>query len=248
MKHHETLNVNLETQNRLLTPHFALNEFTESPTARKHGIANVPSAEAVDNLKRLCENTLEPLREALQLPVVITSGFRTKALNDLLAHSSERSQHMQGQAADFYVGEGPVSGSKIQDCPSGESAHARDNSSKLGSPLAQSQTSGDLNRRQTESRLSSLEESQGAKEEDEVKHETGESSLKPETPRQRLIKAFRLIITSEQIDYDQLILYPTFIHVSYVSKEKNRRTILLGMRNGKLGYGKCSVQNALKIE
>ncbi len=222
MKHHETLNVNLETQNRLLTPHFALNEFTESPTARKHGIANVPPAEAVDNLKRLCENTLEPLREALQLPVVITSGFRTKALNDILAHASERSQHMQGQAADFYVGEGSVSRSKIQD-------------------------SSDLNRRQTESLLSSLEEGQGAKEEDEVKHETGESSLKLETPRQRLIRAFRLIIQNDAIDYDQLILYPTFIHVSYVSKEKNRRTILLGMRNGKLGYGKCSIKNALTI-
>ena len=211
-------------KNEMFTPHFSLLEFTESPTARKHGIANVPPAEAVDNLKRLCENTLEPLREALQLPVVITSGFRTKALNDILAHASERSQHMAGQAADFYVGEGPVSGSKIQDCPSGESAHARDNSSKLGSPLAQSQTSSDL------------------------QLETGESSLKPEMPRQRLIKAFRLIIQNEAIDYDQLILYPTFIHVSYVSKEKNRRTILLGMRNDKLGYGKCSVDNALKIQ
>ena len=57
-------------------------------------------------MKRLCENTLEPLRETLQLPVVITSGFRTKTLNDILAHASERSQHMAGQAADFYVGEG----------------------------------------------------------------------------------------------------------------------------------------------
>lgn len=188
MKHHETLNVNLETQNRLLTPHFALNEFTESPTARKHGIANVPPAEAVDNLKRLCENTLEPLREALQLPVVITSGFRTKALNDLLAHSSERSQHMQGQAADFYIGQGPVTSSKVQG-----------------------------------------------------------SSVQSDSRRELLIKAFRLIITSEQIDYDQLILYPSFIHVSYVSRERNRRTILLGMRNGKLGYGKCSFKNALKI-
>ena len=92
--------------NILLSPHFRLDEFTKSPTACKHGIANVPPAEAVDNLKRLCAGTLEPLREALGLPVVITSGFRTKALNDLLAHSSERSQHMQGQAADFYVGEG----------------------------------------------------------------------------------------------------------------------------------------------
>ena len=162
----------------LLSPHFCLDEFTKSSTAIKHGIQNNPPQEAVENLRRLCANTLEPLREELGLPVVITSGFRTKALNDLLAHSSERSQHMQGQAADFYV-------------------------------------------------------------------TPGQSGL---SRRELLIKAFRLIITSEQIDYDQLILYPSFIHVSYVSRERNRRTILLGMRNGKLGYGKCSVQNALKIQ
>lgn len=167
-------------KNEMFTPHFSLLEFTESPTARKHGIANVPPAEAVDNLKRLCENTLEPLREALQLPVVITSGFRTKALNDILAHASERSQHMAGQAADFYIGWG--------------------------------------------------------------------QRLKGLSARELLIKAFRMIIQNDAIDYDQLILYPTFIHVSYVSRERNRRTILLGMRNGKLGYGKCSVENALKIQ
>ena len=75
-------------------------------------------------------------------------------------------------------------------------------------------------------------------------------TLNPAKPTRRelLIKAFRLIILDESIDYDQLILYPSFIHVSYVSRERNRRTILLGMRNGKLGYGKCSVQNALKIQ
>ena len=165
-------------QKQVLSPHFCLDEFTKSSTAIKNGIQNNPPQEAVENLRRLCANTLEPLREELGLPVVITSGFRSKALNDLLAHSSERSQHMRGQAADFYVA-------------------------------------------------------------------PGESGL---SRRELLIKAFRLIITSEQIDYDQLILYPTFIHVSYVSRERNRRTILLGMHNGKLGYGKCSVQNALKIQ
>ena len=164
--------------NMLLSPHFCLDEFTKSSTAIKNGIQNNPPQEAVENLRRLCANILEPLREELGLPVVITSGFRTKTLNDLLAHSSERSQHMQGQAADFYVAPGQ----------SGLSRH------------------------------------------------------------ELLIKAFRLIITCEQIDYDQLILYPSFIHVSYVSRERNRRTILLGMHNGKLGYGKCSVQNALKIQ
>lgn len=171
-------------QNISLSPHFKLREFTESTTAQKHGIENVPSEEAVENLKRLCEHTLEPLREALQLPVLITSGFRTKALNSLLAHASDKSQHMLGQAADFYVGQDPVSSSKVQ-VPS---------------------------------------------------------------RRELLIKAFRQIILDEGIDYDQLILYPTFIHVSYASKERNRHTILLGKRDGKLGYGKCTVANALKIE
>jgi hypothetical protein len=177
-----------ESNNQLLSPHFELSEFIESPTARKHGIDNTPPPEAVENLKRLCQGNLEPLREELGLPVVITSGFRTKALNNLLAHSSERSQHMQGQAADFYVAE----------------------------PKDLNLESGTLN------------------------------PAKP-TRRELLIKAFRLIIQSEQIDYDQLILYPTFIHVSYVSRERNRHTILLGNHVGKLGNGKCSVQNALRI-
>ena len=166
------------TSNISLSPHFCLDEFTKSSTAMKHGIKNTPPQEAVDNLRALCQGCLEPLREALRLPVVITSGYRTKALNSMLAHSSERSLHMLGQAADFYVA-------------------------------------------------------------------PGQSGL---SRRELLIKAFRLIILDESIDYDQLILYPSFIHVSYVSRERNRRTILLGMRNGKLGYGKCSIQNALKIE
>lgn len=168
-------------QNILLSPHFKLREFTESSTAQKHGIENIPGDEAVENLKRLCEHTLEPLREALQLPVVITSGFRTKALNSLLAHASDKSQHMAGQAADLYIGW------------------------------------------------------------------NGSDEERP-SRRGLLIKAFRQIILDEGIDYDQLILYPSFIHVSFASKERNRHTILLGKRDGKLGYGKCSVANALKIE
>jgi hypothetical protein len=91
------------TNDIFLSPHFKLSEFVVSETASRHGIDNTPPEEAVENLRRLCQGTLEPLREALQLPVVITSGYRTKALNDRLAHSSERSQHMQGCAADFYV-------------------------------------------------------------------------------------------------------------------------------------------------
>jgi hypothetical protein len=175
-------------KNQYLSPHFTLQEFTESATAKKYGIVNEPPQEAVENLKRLCEGTLEPLREKLGLPIIITSGFRTKALNSILAHASSTSQHMRGEAADLYVG----SGLTVQ-----------------GSGFSR---------------------------------------------RELLIKAFREILQGSmdspqgrKIDFDQLILYPTFIHVSYVSKEKNRRGILLARSDGKLGYGRITLSNALKI-
>lgn len=173
-------------QNQKLSPHFTLAEMCESQTAQEHGIANIPSPEAVANLRRLCEGTLEPLREAIGLPIIITSGFRTKALNDKLAHASDRSQHMEGCAADFYVSS---AGSRVQ----------------------------------------GVQEVQGA------------------SRRELLIKAFREILQNPKIDFDQLILYPNFIHVSFVSKEKNRRGILIGRSDGKLGYGRITLSNALKI-
>ena len=83
-------------QNIQLSPHFELREFTESATAREYGIVNEPPPEAVENLKALCVNTLEPLREALGLPIIITSGYRCKALNELITHHSTRSQHRTG--------------------------------------------------------------------------------------------------------------------------------------------------------
>ena len=98
-----------------LSPHFELREFTESATARGYGIVNEPPPEAVENLKALCVNTLEPLREALGLPIIITSGYRCKALNELITHHSTRSQHRTGEAADFWVqGSRPELGSRFK--------------------------------------------------------------------------------------------------------------------------------------
>ena len=196
------------TNDIFLSPHFKLSEFVVSETASRHGIDNTPPEEAVENLRRLCQGTLEPLREALQLPVVITSGFRTKALNDRLAHSSERSQHMQGCAADFYV-------------------------SSAGS-MRRSRGSMGL---WPGSRFNAAE----------PRFKVQGSKIKVQGRRELLITAFRLIITSPEIDYDQLILYPNFIHVSYVSKERNRHNILKARSNGKLGYGKLSYANAILL-
>lgn len=161
--------------NTLLTPHFALREFTKSATAMKHGIDNRPTPEVVENLKRLCLHTLEPLREKLELPIIITSGYRTKALNDIIVHASRKSQHMTGQAADFYIPE----------------------------------VSGNLSH------------------------------------RERLILAFRTIITNPEVDFDQLILYPNFIHVSFVSKETNRHNIMTAQGDGK--YCRLTRENALML-
>lgn len=172
--------------NIILSPHFCLHEFTESPTARKHGIENSPPMEAVENLQRLCLGTLEPLRESLGLPIIITSGYRSKRLNDILLHSAHRSQHLVGSAADFYVGWSVPSSSRGHTSQSGLSA------------------------------------------------------------RERLIEAFRMILTSPSIDFDQLILYPNFIHVSYVSPEANRHYIMTANIHGQ--YRRITKDVALTIE
>jgi len=212
------------------TPHFELKEFTESATARRHGIANEPSFEAVENLKALCVFTLEPLREELGLPLIITSGYRTKALNSLLVGHSNKSQHMEGCAADFYVAQGPVSGSRFQ--VSGVKSQVSGSRSQVSGVKSQVSGSKHLN----------LETGASP-----MKLETGASPMKLETSSRRelLIRAFRLIITSEIIDYDQLILYPTFIHVSYVSRAKNRHK--LTKANGHGTYCALTREAALSL-
>jgi len=172
-------------KNTLLSPHFAQHEFCESRTAEMYGIDNTPTPEVLLNLSILCKGTLEPLREALGMPVVITSGYRCKELNDMVSHRSPNSQHVKGQAADFYIG---------WNHPMGSRGPATDTS---------------------------------------------------EAHRKRLIKAFCLILTNESIDFDQLILYPTFIHVSYVSPCQNRHSIMTAAANGR--YKGVTREEAIKI-
>ena len=85
-----------------LTENFTLNELVYSTTAEKNKIDNRPSVQVIANLKSLCENVLQPLRNALGCPIVITSGFRCAKLNKLVDGASN-SGHLYGQAADFIV-------------------------------------------------------------------------------------------------------------------------------------------------
>lgn len=65
-------------------------------------IDNTPDAEVIENLRNLCTKVLEPLREHLGQPVVITSGFRSKRLNETVG-GVKNSQHLRGEAADLMV-------------------------------------------------------------------------------------------------------------------------------------------------
>ena len=88
--------------NMQLSEHFELAEFLVSETAARRGIANEPTPEIIDNLRRLCQLVLEPLRVKLVRPVVITSGYRSLALNRAVG-GSPTSHHRQGRAADLIV-------------------------------------------------------------------------------------------------------------------------------------------------
>lgn len=83
----------------LLSKNFSLAEFTVSQSASRLGIDNTPSALVLDNLKYLAEN-LELVRELLGTPILISSGYRSPALNKAIK-GSKTSQHVFGQAADF---------------------------------------------------------------------------------------------------------------------------------------------------
>lgn len=85
-----------------LTANFSLHEFLRSQTAARHGISMDPPVDVIDNLRRLCVDILQPYRDAVGLPVAITSGYRPPKLNELIGGSTT-SAHMDGRAADFVV-------------------------------------------------------------------------------------------------------------------------------------------------
>ena len=86
-----------------LSKNFTLEEFIRSRTAESMGIDNVPKdEEVIENMKALCLEVLQPLRDYVGAPIHINSGYRCKALNEAL-DGVKGSQHLTGQAADIHV-------------------------------------------------------------------------------------------------------------------------------------------------
>ena len=72
--------------------YFTLEEMTASPTARRLGIDNTPTPDAVIALHNLVKEVLDPLREAWGAPIVVTSGYRCPKLNSCVG-GVRMSQH-----------------------------------------------------------------------------------------------------------------------------------------------------------
>jgi hypothetical protein len=84
--------------------YFSIKELCRSVKAKKLGIDNTPTDNAVENMTRLIKVVLDPLREAYGQPITVNSGYRSPALNQVTKGASKNSQHLTGEAADITVG------------------------------------------------------------------------------------------------------------------------------------------------
>lgn len=85
-----------------LSLNFTLDELTVSQTAARLGLSNVPPAAVVSELRRLATTVLQPLRDRLGRPVVVSSGYRSPAVNTAVG-GAVASAHLSGRAADITV-------------------------------------------------------------------------------------------------------------------------------------------------
>lgn len=83
-----------------LSEHLDLKEVTASDMAKRKGISNEPTPEHLENFKKLAENIFEPIRKHFGEPIFISSGYRSKALNEAIGGSLS-SQHCSGEAIDI---------------------------------------------------------------------------------------------------------------------------------------------------
>ena len=81
---------------------FTISEFIHSNTAIERHINNMPDISSLDCLLDLIFYLLQPLRDRLGRPIIITSGYRCSQLNKAIGGVAN-SQHTKGQAADIKV-------------------------------------------------------------------------------------------------------------------------------------------------
>jgi hypothetical protein len=83
-----------------LSENLSLAEVIRSESAKRKGISNMPTAEHIENFKLLAKNIFQPIREYFNIPINISSGYRSAALNKVIG-GSKTSQHCTGEAIDI---------------------------------------------------------------------------------------------------------------------------------------------------
>ena len=90
-----------------LSKNFTYEEFIRSSTAERMGIDNRPKTKeeekkVIENLRNLCLEVLQPLRDYVGAPVHINSGYRCPELNEAVG-GVKNSQHCRGEASDIRI-------------------------------------------------------------------------------------------------------------------------------------------------
>ena len=83
-----------------LSKNLSLDEVIYSQTALRRDIDNTPTEEHIKNLKYVAEKIFQPIREHFGVPIYVSSGYRSKDLNEAIG-GSPRSFHSHGMALDL---------------------------------------------------------------------------------------------------------------------------------------------------
>ena len=83
-----------------LSKNLSLDEVIYSQTALRRDIDNTPTKEHIENLKYVAEKIFQPIREHFGVPIYVSSGYRSKDLNEAIG-GSPRSFHSYGMALDL---------------------------------------------------------------------------------------------------------------------------------------------------
>lgn len=81
---------------------FKMSELIYSNEAKKNKLNNTPNIDSLDCMLELIASVLQPIRNAIKKPMIITSGYRSPRLNKIVGGKAN-SQHLKGQAVDFVI-------------------------------------------------------------------------------------------------------------------------------------------------
>ena len=86
-----------------ISKNFTYDEMVYSATAERLKLDNTPNEKELAELVKLVNTILQPIRDKWGRAIVVTSGFRSEAVNKAVG-GVKNSQHRLGQAADLKIG------------------------------------------------------------------------------------------------------------------------------------------------